>query len=64
MFPTLCAGKADTQGRQAHIQTPTLPDVATSETESAICLRRFPSPQDQVDLQQGWRETLLGPVSC
>lgn len=27
-FPALCAGEADTQGRQAHIQIPKLSDAA------------------------------------
>lgn len=37
-FPALCAGEADTQGRQARIQIPKLSDAAKWETASVMCL--------------------------
>lgn len=37
-FPPSCTGKADTHGKQACIQIPTLPDAAKSETASVMWL--------------------------
>lgn len=37
-FPAPCAGKANTHGRQAHIQISKQSDAAKSETASAMCL--------------------------